>query len=87
VLATVRAANLMAVAQLPGLGPVIGSSLYLLMAPRDETQLRDIAVEPARLTNRTLDDGVTRRLVAEAARGALPLGDLTKRLAALWDSA
>jgi serine/threonine protein kinase len=80
VLASLRTAELMTVAQLPGLSTVIGPSLFLLLDPREPAQLRDIIVEPARLTGRTISDDVVSALVAEA----LPLRELEPRLAALW---
>jgi len=79
VIATLDAAHLLAVAALPGLGPVIAPAVYLVLPPRDAA-LHDIIVEPARLTGRALDDATVRALLAEQ----LPLGELSQRLAALW---
>jgi hypothetical protein len=87
VLATLRAQNLLAVAQLPGLCNVIGPALYLLLEPRDERALRDIIVEPARLGGRDVDEPTVASLLAAASRGELRLADLSARLAALWDAA
>jgi serine/threonine protein kinase len=85
VLATLRAGNLLAVAQLPGLCNVIGPAIYLLLEPRDERALRDIIVEPARLGGRDVDEPTVTSLLGAAARGELRLADLSSRLAALWD--
>jgi hypothetical protein len=87
VLATLRAEQLVAVAQLPGLAAVIGPAIYLLLELREEAALREIVVEPARLGGRALAAAVAEPLVAAAARGELGLGQLEARLAALWDAA
>ncbi len=85
VLATVRAQNLLAVAQLPGLSAAIGPAIFLLLEPRDERALRDIIVEPARLGGRDVDEPVVSSLLQAASRGELRLGELESRLAAMWD--
>jgi len=85
VLATLRAPDMLAVAQLPGLAAAIGPAIYLLLEPRNEAALREIAVEPARLKGRDVDDPAVSSLVAAAARGELRLGEFQARLATLWD--
>ena len=85
VLATLRISEMMAVAQLPGLSSVIGSSLYLVLEPRDEAALREIVVEPALLGGRAIAADVAQSLVDAAVRGELRLGELETRLASLWD--
>jgi hypothetical protein len=84
VLATLRTQDMMAVAQLPGLASAIGPAIYLLLEPRNEAALREIAVEPARLKGRDVEDPVVSSLVAAAARGELRLGEFQTRLATLW---
>jgi hypothetical protein len=77
--------DMMTVAQLPGMSNVIAPSLFLLLEPRDEAQLHDIIVEPARLAGRTIADDVARSLVEIVIRGNLPLRELQERIAAMWD--
>lgn len=85
VLATVRSDCLGALARLPGLAAVIGPSLYLLLEPHAEAAWREIIVEPARLTGRTLDAPLVDALVESATRGELGLGELGARLAGMWE--
>jgi len=85
VLATVRAESLLAVARLPGLAAVLGSSVYLLLEPYAEAAWREIIVEPARLSGRAVAEPLASALVEQAQRGELGLGELGARLAGLWE--
>jgi len=51
-----------------------------VLPPREDA-LRDIIVEPAQLTGRTIDESTVRALVD----AQLPLAELSQRLAALWE--
>jgi hypothetical protein len=84
VIATVRQDRLLDVSRLPGLDAAIAPALQLVLPPTREAALREIVVEPARLTGRRIPDDTAHALIAAAATGELALRDLAVRLAELW---
>ncbi len=85
ILATARVDYLAALAALPGLGPLVERSLYIIR-PLQAEAVRQVVVEPARAKGvRFENDALIERLVTAATStgGALPL--LQFALAQLWE--
>jgi formylglycine-generating enzyme required for sulfatase activity len=85
ILATARVDYLAALAALPGLGPLVERSLYIIR-PLQAEAVRQVVVEPARAKGvRFESDALIERLITAATStgGALPL--LQFALAQLWE--